>query len=48
MITHSYGNIELEKMINKVISWTGLIGDEAYRIALITIEYRKPNHGSYG
>ncbi len=50
MIVHRYGVrsinvVELVKMVEKVISWTGIVRSEAVAIAALTIEYNKPHHG---
>ncbi len=50
MIVHRYGVrninvVELVKMVEKVISWTGIVRSEAVAIAALTIEYSKPHHG---
>lgn len=39
--------IELAEMAESVRSWTGIVGEAAFKIAAIAIEYQRPNRGRW-
>ena len=51
MIVHKYGceidPKELAEMVIKVTSKTGLVREEAFKVAIIAIEYQKPDRGKW-
>ena len=40
--------VELSKIAEQVTSWTGIVREEAFKIARLAMEYRKPKHGVWG